>query len=100
VEAQGDDAASHSHGRLGSFERRRVGVAVLLKQFRRGCRPIEFVRVRFVPASLNLCELFLALKELINWIEYEQGVLPSKGDGQYNGWLCHWQGSCGLLPML
>jgi hypothetical protein len=100
VEAQGDNAASHSDGRLCCIERRSVGIAVLLEQFRRGCRPTEFVRVCFVPASLDLRKLFLALKKLVDWIECEQGILPSKGDGQYNGWLCQWQGSGNLLPML
>jgi hypothetical protein len=54
VEAQGDNAAGHSDGWLGGFERSCVGGAVPLEQFRRRCRPIEFVRIRFMPAGLNL----------------------------------------------
>jgi hypothetical protein len=100
VEPKGDNPARNSNRRLGRFERRCVGVAVLLEQLWRGGRPIEFVGVRFMPASLDFRELFLALKELVNWIKCEQGGLSSKGDAQYNGCLCEWQGSRSLPPML
>ena len=32
-------------------------------------RPIEFVRIGFVPARLDLGKLFLALKKLVDWIK-------------------------------
>jgi hypothetical protein len=53
-----------------------------------------------MPASFDLCEFFLAMQELVDWIECEQGVLSSKGDAQYNGCLSEWQGSRNLLLML
>jgi hypothetical protein len=61
VEAQGEYATSYANGWLSRFERRCVDISVLLKKFRRGCRPIEFVGIRFMPASLDFGELFLAL---------------------------------------
>jgi hypothetical protein len=53
VEAQRDNSARYADRRLGRFERGRVGIAVFLEQFRLGCGPIEFVRIRFMPASLD-----------------------------------------------
>ena len=53
VEAQRDNPAGYADRRLGRFERGRVGIAVLLEQFRLSCAPIEFVRIRFMPASLD-----------------------------------------------
>jgi hypothetical protein len=100
VQPKGDNPARHANCRLGRFQRRRVGVPVLLEQLRRGGGPIELVRVRFMPASLDFRELFLALKELVDRIECKQGDLSSKGDAQYNGCLCQWQGSRSLPPML
>ena len=69
VQAERENPAGDADHRLGGFERGSVGIAVLLKKFRRRCRPIEFVRIGIVPARLNLGKLFLALKELIDWFE-------------------------------
>ena len=55
--------------RLGGFERGSVGIAVLLEQFRRRCRPIELVRIGIVSARLDLGKFFLALKKLVDWIK-------------------------------
>jgi len=69
MEAQGQNAAGDAHGGLRGFERRGVGIGVLLDQLRRGCGPIESVWIGFVAARLNLGELFLALKKLVNWLK-------------------------------
>jgi len=69
VEAESENAAGYADGRLGRFERGCVGIPVLLEQLRRRCRPIEFVRIRFVPARLDLGKLFLALKKLVDWVK-------------------------------
>ncbi len=69
VQAKRKNPAGDADHRLGGFERGGVGIAVLLKQFRRRCRPVKFVRIGIVPARLNLGKFFLALKKLIDWIE-------------------------------
>jgi hypothetical protein len=69
VEPERENPAGDADCRLGGFERGSVGIAVLLKQFRRRRRPIEFVGIGIVPARLDLSKFFLALKKLIDWIE-------------------------------
>jgi len=69
MEAESKNAAGYADSRLGCIERRCVGIPISFKKFIRGCRPIEFVGIRFMPASLDLSELFLALKELVGWIK-------------------------------
>jgi hypothetical protein len=69
MQAEGENPSGDADHRLGSVESGSVGIAVLLKKFRRRCRPIEFMRIGIVPARLNLSKFFLALKELIDWFE-------------------------------
>ena len=69
MEAEGENAAGHADRRLGGFERGCVSRPVFLEQFLWRCRPIEFVWIGFVPARLNLRKLFLALKELVDWVK-------------------------------
>jgi hypothetical protein len=69
METQSENAAGHANRWLGGFELGCVGIPVLLEKLRRGCRPIEFVRIRFVPPRLDLGKLFLALKKLVDWIK-------------------------------
>jgi hypothetical protein len=69
MQAERENPAGDADCRLGGFERGSVGIAVLLKQLRRRYRPIEFVRIGIVSARLNLGKFFLALKELIDWLE-------------------------------
>jgi hypothetical protein len=69
MDAEGEDAARDANYRFGGLERGCIGIPVFLEQFRRRCRPIEFMRVRFMPARLDFGKLFLALQKLINWIK-------------------------------
>jgi len=62
MEPESKYSAGYADSRLGGIERRCVGIPVLFKKFIRSCRPIEFVGIRFMPARLDLGELFLALK--------------------------------------
>jgi hypothetical protein len=70
MQAKSENAAGYADGRLGGFERGGVSIPVLLEKLSRGCRPIEFVRIRFMPARLDVGELFLALKKLVDWIKW------------------------------
>jgi len=69
MQAERENPAGDADCRLGCFERGSVGIAVFLKQLRRCCRPIEFVRIGIVSARLDLGKFFLALKKLVDWIE-------------------------------
>jgi hypothetical protein len=69
VEAKSENAPGHTHHRLGGIERGCVSGPVFLEQFLRRRCPIEFMRIGFVPARLDLGKLFLTLKKLIDWIE-------------------------------
>ena len=69
MQAERENPAGNADHRLGGVERGSVGIAILLKQLRRRCRPIEFVRIGIVSARLDLGKFFLALKKLIDWIE-------------------------------
>jgi len=69
MQAEREDPAGHADRRLGRFERGSIGIAVLLEQLRRRCRPIESVRIGVVPARLDLGKFFLALKKLVDWIK-------------------------------
>jgi|HubBroStandDraft_2_1064218.scaffolds.fasta_scaffold944005_2 hypothetical protein len=61
MQAQREYPAGHSNGRLGSLQSGGVRATVFLVDSGEGRRPIEFVRIRFVPARFDLGELFLAL---------------------------------------
>jgi hypothetical protein len=69
MEAESKNAAGYADSRLGCIEGRCIGIPVLLKKFIRGCCPIEFVGICFMPTLLDLGELFLALKKLVGWIK-------------------------------
>jgi hypothetical protein len=69
MEAESKNSACYANSRLGCIERRSVGIPVSFKKFIRGCRPIEFVGIRIMPARLDLGELFLALKKLVGRIK-------------------------------
>jgi hypothetical protein len=69
MKAEGKDPSGHADFRFGGLERGCVSRPVFLEQFLRGCRAIEFVRIGFMPARLDLGKLFLALKKLVDWIK-------------------------------
>lgn len=69
MNAQGENPASYTDGRLGGFERGRVGLPVLLKKLGRRSRRVEFMGIRVVPARFDLGKLFLTLKKLIDWFK-------------------------------
>ena len=54
---------------LGGFQCGGVGASILLEELRRCSGPIKPVRIRLMPARLDFCELFLALKKLVDWIK-------------------------------
>jgi hypothetical protein len=66
VDAQVDNPPGHAHRRFGCFERYRIRRPVFLEEFRRRSRPIEFVRICFVPERLDFGKFFLALKKLVD----------------------------------
>ena len=69
MEAEGENASGHADRRLCGFESGGVSRPVLLEKLLGCCRPIEFVRIGFVPARLNFGKLFLALKKLVDRVK-------------------------------
>lgn len=69
MKAKSKNAPGHADFRPGSLERGCVSRPVFFEQFLGRCRAIEFVRIGFMPARLDLGKLFLALKKLVDWIK-------------------------------
>ena len=65
VQAKRYDAPGHPHRGFGGLERCSIRRPILFNEFRRGCRPVEPMRVRVMAASFDLGKLLLALEILI-----------------------------------
>ncbi len=69
MEAEGENPTGHADRRLGGFERGCVRRPIFLEKFLGSRRPIELVRISFVPARLDFGKLLLALKKLVDWFK-------------------------------
>lgn len=70
VAAQGDHPAGDPHGGLGRLQRGRVGTRIFLNDFRRRGGRVKFMGIGLISPAFDLGKFFLALLELIGWLEW------------------------------
>src|SRR2546427_8623878 len=79
VQPQRQDAPGHAGRHFCRFQFRGAALAVLFKNLGRGRGPVKLVGKRLMPQGLDLLELFLSLRILIERLKGQAEIL-SQGD--------------------